>query len=114
MEGRKMSADNQAGRRRGERKAKRPARKESAAQPVPSFESYLSVAVLILSQEVPEFDPAALASSLLIALEKGGDTMPAAAYKAILGVAACLHKELLVDYHSDRLAQEVIKKARAA
>lgn len=79
---------------------------------MPSYDSYLKVAVLILSQEVPEFEPAKLASSLLIALEKSGDAMSPAAYKAVLGVAACLQRELLVEYSSDRLAQEAIKKAK--
>ena len=82
------------------------------AEVMPSYESYHQVSLLILKGDVPEFEPGLLASTLLLALERVGDTMGDATHAAILSVAACLQKRVIDEHNSDRQARAVIKKAR--
>jgi hypothetical protein len=114
MEGKQMSAENQAGRRKSERKAKRAAPAESrAGQLMPSYESYHQITMLIIRGDVPEFEPGPLAKTLLLALEMGGDTMDDATHADILRVAACLQRRVIDEHNSDMQARAIIKKARA-
>jgi hypothetical protein len=95
----------------GAKPVPRPAAK--VPQEVPSYESYHQVTMLIIRGDVPEFESGVLASTLLLALEKGGDSMDDATHAAILRVAACLQKRLIDEHQSDMQARAIIKKARA-
>lgn len=83
-----------------------------AGEPILTYESYHQVTMLILNGDVPDFCPGLLAATLLLELEKDRGAMDQATYMAILRVAACLQKQVFDEYNSDRLAREVIKKAR--
>lgn len=108
-----MSTDNQASRRKGERKTKRAAPGGSrAAQPMPSYESYQEVVMLIINGDIPAFEPGALAATLLLEMEREGHALSDTAHAAIMRVAACLKKQHADEVTGDRLAHEVIRKAR--
>lgn len=108
-----MSIGNQAGRRKGERKMKRTAPEASlTGQPMPSYESYHQVIMLIINRDIPAFDPGALSATLLLELEKEGEALSDTAYMAFMRVAACLKKQQADEVTSDHQAREAIKKAR--
>jgi hypothetical protein len=113
MEGQQMSIENQAGRRKGERKIKRTAPEASlTGQPMPSHQSYHQVVMLIINRDIPAFDAGALCATLLLELEKEGEALSDAAYIAIMRVAACLKKQHADEVTSDIQAREVVRKAR--
>lgn len=87
---------------------------ETAGESMPSYESYHQLTMLILKRDVPDFRPGLLAATLLLELERVGDVIDDAARMSILRVAACLQKQVFDEYNSDRLAREVIRKAKAA
>ena len=85
-----------------------------APQEMPSYESYHQVTMLIIRGDMPEFEPGVLGKTLLLALEKGGDTMDEATQATILRVAACLQKRVIDEHNSDLQARTIIKKVKAA
>ena len=110
-----MNTENQAGRRKGERKTKRTAPEASrTGQPMPSYESYHQVLMLIINGDIPAFEPGAFAAALLLEMEKEGEALSDAAYLAIMRIAACLKKQQVDEMTSDLQAREVVRKARAA
>lgn len=97
--------------KRGTKAAASPA--AEAQQGVPSYESYHQVTMLIIRGDVPEFAPGALASTLLLALERAGDTLDSLTHADILSVAACLQQRLIDEHNSDMQARAIVKKVRA-
>lgn len=110
-----MKTDNQAKNVKTQKKLKRPTPEASrTGVPMPSYESYHQVTMLIINRDIPEFEPGALAATLLLELEKGGHALPEATYMAVMRVAACLKKRHSDEVSSEIEAHKVIRKARAA
>ena len=108
-----MKTDNQSKTVKIQKKLKRPTPEASrTGVPMPSYESYHQVTMLIINQDIPEFEPGTLAATLLLELEKASQAVPEAAYMAIIRVAACLQKRHSDEVSSEIEARKVIKKAR--
>jgi hypothetical protein len=108
-----MSTDNQASRRKGKPKTKGAGPAESpTGQPMPSYESYQEVVMLIINGDIPAFEPGALAATLLLEMEREGHVLSDTAHAAIMRVAACLKKQHADEVTGDRLAREVIRRAK--
>jgi hypothetical protein len=79
--------------------------------PMPSYESFRQVTMLIVKDDIPAFDLLLLSHALLMAIEKCDRAMPDVAYAEILRVAACLRKQHCDEVLSEGLAREAIRKA---
>lgn len=110
-----MNANSQARNRGPMNKAKRPKPAASlTGESMPSCESYHQVNMLIINQDIPEFDTGVLAGTLLLAIERAGRSLHDPEYMAILRVAACLKKHQSDEVTSGIQAREAVRKAMAS
>ena len=107
-----MNANSQTRKQSSTNKVKRtkPATSLTGAL-MPSCESYRQVNMLIINQDIPEFDTGAMVGALLLAIERAGSSLPDPEYLSILRVAACLKKRQSDELISDIQACAAVRKA---